>query len=215
MTPVRLPVLPPDTMADDLSFAHRLLTLLRSIHPLDRIPRAGYLLRGVCEPESVAAHLFGVSLLTLAFLERYPGRWDTRRALTMALIHDLAEAQLMDIPMPAADAHLGPAKAAAELTVLESLIGGLFPEWVNCCREFEAAESPEARLVRGLDKAQMMARVWCYEREGRGCLDEFWVNPANFRDYGVPEVRALFDAILTAAAKPRPEPSGSGEISRP
>lgn len=202
-------------MNDNFSFEIRLLALLQSIHALDRIPRAGYLLRGVCEPESVAAHLFGVSLLTLAFLERYPGRWDTRRTLTMALIHDLAEAQLMDIPMPAADTHLGHAKAAAELTIFESLLGGLFPDWVDCWREFEAAVSPEARLVRGLDKAQMMARVWCYEREGRGRLHEFWTNPANFRDYDVPEVRALFDAILTAAAKPRPELPASSEIPGP
>lgn len=202
-------------MDEKLSFEIRLLTLLQAIHPLDRIPRAGYLLRGVCEPESVAAHLFGVSLLTLAFLERYPGRWDTRRALIMALIHDLAEAQLMDIPMPAADTHLGHAKATAELTVLESLLGELFPDWVDCFREFEATASPEARLVRGLDKAQMMARVWCYEREGRGRLDEFWTNPANFRDYDVREVRALFDTILTAAAKPRPELPAPSEISQP
>jgi len=202
-------------MTDDAPFETRLLTLLRAIHPLDRIPRAGYLLRGVCEPESVAAHLFGVSLLTLAFLDRYPGRWDARRALTMAIVHDLAEAQLMDIPMPVADAHLGRAKAAAEQAILEAMIGDLFPEWVDCCHAFEAARSPEARLVRGLDKAQMMARVWCYEREGRGCLEDFWTNPANFRDYGVPEVRALFDALLAAAGKPRPGGASVDETSAP
>ena len=38
------------------SFAHRVLRLFDTVHPLDRIPRAGYVLRGVPEPESVAAH---------------------------------------------------------------------------------------------------------------------------------------------------------------
>ncbi|HPU97356.1 MAG TPA: HD domain-containing protein [Candidatus Hydrogenedentes bacterium] len=192
-------------MGEEHAFEARLLRLLKAVHPLDRVPRAGYLLRGVCEPESVAAHLFGVSLLTLAFLESCPGRWDPVRALTMALVHDLAESQLMDIPMTVADAHLGRAKSEAEHALLEDLLGGLFPRWVAACREFDVAETPEARLVRGLDKAQMLARVWCYEREGRGCLEEFWANPANFRDYGIPEVRSLFDAILSAAGKKRPD----------
>ena len=192
------------------------MRLLKAVHPLDRVPRAGYLLRGVCEPESVAAHLFGVSLLTLAFLEHYPGRWDPVRALTMALAHDLAESQLMDIPMPVADALLGRAKSEAEHALLEELLGGLFPRWIAACREFDAAETPEARLVRGLDKAQMMARVWCYERERRGYLEEFWTNPANFRDYGTPEVRSLFDAILSAAGKKRPdEKPSSGDVLQP
>ena len=95
-------------------FAKRVLRLFEAIHPLDRVARAGYVLRGVTEPESVAAHSHFVSLMTLLFCDEHPEMLDRGKALTMALIHDLAEAELMDIPMPAADRHLKAAKAKAE-----------------------------------------------------------------------------------------------------
>jgi putative hydrolase of HD superfamily len=189
---------------DRAAFAGRVLTLFQEIHPLDRVARAGYVLRGVTEPESVAAHTHFVALLALLFVEAHPGRWDRHKVLAMALTHDLAEAQLMDIPMPAAQAHLREAKHAAEQAITEALLGGLPGDLPELHREYAAAESPEACLLRALDKAQMMIKIYHYQREGRGALDEFWANPANFNDYGVAEVSALFDALCAQAGRPRP-----------
>lgn len=185
-------------------FEQRVLRLFEQIHPLDRIDRAGYVLRGVVGPESVAAHSHFVSLLTLLFVDRYPEQFDRERALTMALIHDLPEAALMDIPMPAADAHLKDAKNAAERAVLGQLLGG-FPEaYRELFEDLQNLRSIESRLVRGLDKAQMMIKIVMYQKEGRGRLEEFWSNPKNFADYGVSAVSDLFDAICAWAGKPRP-----------
>lgn len=187
-------------------FAARVIGLFERIHPLDRVPRAGFLLRGVTSPESVAAHSHAVSLMVLCFLEAHPGRWDFRRAVGMALIHDLSEAVLMDIPMPAADAHFRREKQAAEQAILEGLFNGFSftGDMAALHRELTEGETAEARLVRGLDKAQMMVKVLCYEAEHRGRLGEFWENPANFNDYGVPEVSRLFDAVCARAGRPRP-----------
>ena len=187
-------------------FAARVIGLFERIHPLDRVPRAGFLLRGVTSPESVAAHSHAVSLMAMCFLEAHPGRWDFRRAVGMALIHDLSEAVLMDIPMPAADAHFRREKQAAEQAILEGLFSGFsFSDGVaGLHRELTEGETGEARLVRGLDKAQMMVKVLCYEAEHRGRLGEFWENPANFNDYGVSEVSCLFDAVCARAGKSRP-----------
>ena len=55
--------------------ADRIIALFEAIHPLDRVPRAGYLLRGVAEPESVAAHSHFVALMALLFAEAYPDRF--------------------------------------------------------------------------------------------------------------------------------------------
>ncbi len=185
-------------------FPDRVIALLKAAHPLDRVPRAGYLLRGVAEPESVAAHSHFTALLALLFTDQYPGRWDTRKVLATALLHDLSEARLMDIPMPAADAHLRGAKQSAEQALFEEMTEGLAGDYAALHRDFAGASSPEARLLRGLDKAQMMIKVLCYEAEHRGCLGEFWTNPANFNDFGVPEVSDLFDAICRRANRPRP-----------
>lgn len=185
-------------------FTERLLNLFQIIHPLDRIPRAGYVLRGVAEPESVAAHSHFVALLALLFVERFPGEYNRDRLLAMALVHDLPEARLMDIPMPSADAYLKEAKQKAEQAIAAELMDGLPGNLAALLVEFDAAETPEARLLRGLDKAQMMIKVGCYEREQRGCLDEFWTNPKNFADYGIEAVSDLFDAICARAGKARP-----------
>ena len=105
-------------------FERRVLRLFEGIHPLDRIARAGYVLRGVTEPESVAAHSHFVSVMTLLFVHEYPDRFDGVKALTIALVHDLCEARLMDIPMPAADAHFRDVKDDAERAVTRDLFDG-------------------------------------------------------------------------------------------
>ena len=191
-------------MTSPTSFNDQILELFQTSHPLDRVPRAGYLLRGVADPESVAAHSHFVALLALLFVEQFPGEYNRDRLLAMALVHDLAEARLMDIPMPYADAYLKEAKQKAEQAITDHLLDGLPGDLAALHAEFDTAETPEARLLRGLDKAQMMIKVWCYERERRGCLDEFWNNPKNFADYGIPAVSSLFDTICQRAGKQRP-----------
>ncbi len=186
------------------AFERRVLDLFETIHPLDRVARAGYVMRGVPEPESVAAHSHFVSLLALLFVEEYPGRFDPAKALTIALTHDLCEAELMDIPMPAADAHFREVKDAAEQAVTEKLFAGFGEKFARYHQEFLEASSDEARLVRGLDKAQMMIKIIMYEREGRGRLEAFWSNPKNFEDYGLPEVSHLFEALCEEVGRTRP-----------
>jgi len=190
--------------ASPAPFEAHVIRLMQAVHPLERIPRAGYVLRGVTEPESVAAHSHGVALLTLLFCDRYEEAFDKGKALALALIHDLAEARLMDIPMPAAQAHLKEAKAEAEQAVLEDLAAGFDAPYGALHRELHEARTPEACLVRGLDKAQMMLKVAAYQEEGRGRLDEFWQHPANFNDFGLACVRQLFDQLCTEAGRTRP-----------
>jgi len=188
---------------DATDFSERVIDLFQIIHPLDRVPRAGYLLRGVAEPESVSAHSHFLSLLALLFCERDPA-YDKGRVLAMAIVHDLPEARLMDIPMPYADAYLDDAKHRAEQAISEHLLDGLPGGLASLHQEFVDAATPEARLLRGLDKAQMMIKVHCYEREHRGCLEEFWTNPKNFNDFGIPAVSEIFDAICQRAGRTRP-----------
>ncbi len=185
-------------------FADRVVTLFDNIHNLDRISRAGYVLRGVADPESVSAHSHFVSLLVLLFVEEYPEAYDGQKALAMALIHDLAEAKLMDIPMPYADAYISEAKQRAEQAITEDLFKGFPAKYAAYHQELLDVSSPEAQLVRGIDKAQMMLKILFYEREHRGWLAEFWANPKNFKDYGSEPVSDLFDAICAVAGRKRP-----------
>ncbi len=186
------------------NFCERVISFFEAIHPLDRVPRAGFLLRGVEVPESVSAHSHFLSLLTLVVLEEYPGRWDKEKALTMALIHDLSEAKMMDVPMPVVQEYFCEGKLSAEIMVFKEIAKGLPERFTQIFEEFHNCSSPEARLVRGLDKVQMMIKVLCYEREKRGYLEEFWGNPKNFCDYGVDVTRELFEAICRKAGRSLP-----------
>jgi len=185
-------------------FEKHVIKLFEIIHPLDRIARAGYVVRGVAHPESIAAHSHFVSLLALLFLDQYPDQYDPDAVLTMALIHDLSESRLMDIPMPYADAYLSDAKDHAEQAIIKDLFHGFSEKFARLHHDFLDAQTPEARLVRALDKVQMMLKVLWYDRERLGYLEEFWNSPANFRDYGIKHVSDLFDAICTRAGRTRP-----------
>jgi putative hydrolases of HD superfamily len=183
-----------------------IVATLARLHPLDRIPRAGWLLRGVTEPESVASHCHAVALLARLVCDAWPGEFDAERAMSIALVHDCAEVATMDIPMPAGDDAFRAAKSRTEQAVAASLFGGLPGRSADLFAEFEAAETPEARLVRGLDKVQMMIRAACYEREGRGNLEDFWINQKNFADYGLEPVRLLFAEVARIAGRRLPMP---------
>ncbi|MGC8737419.1 MAG: HD domain-containing protein [Candidatus Hydrogenedens sp.] len=187
-----------------VDFCERVLSLFREIHPLDRVPRAGFLLRGVSVPESVSAHTHFLSLLALLVLEEYPGRWDGEKVLSMAIIHDLAEAKMMDMPMPIAQKYFSEEKTQAEQAVFDKLMEDFPVKFSELHREFHEVSSPEAKLVRGLDKVQMMLKVLNYEREHQGDLTEFWKNPKNFKDYDVEITRQLFKAICEHANKKLP-----------
>ncbi len=182
-------------------FCAKVLNLFKEIHPLDRVPRAGFLLRGVSVPESVSAHSHFLSLLALVVVEQYPEQWDENKVLAMAIVHDLAEAKMMDIPMPIIQKYFPDEKSDAEQSVFEKLMEGFPSKYLELHREFHEVSSPEARLVRGLDKVQMMLKVLNYEREHQGDLSEFWENPKNFCDYGVELTKKLFLAICEYAGK--------------
>lgn len=168
-----------------------LLDLLLEIQALDRVPRSGYLLRGVTAPESVTEHSWHVIFLVWALGERIGGL-DLARAVEIALVHDLAEVRIGDLPRTSSRYFPEGAKRAAETAALADLLAPL-PERALCLyREYQEGATPEARLVKACDKLQLMIKVAVYERWGTGALAEFWDNPDNFPDGGFAPVRELF-----------------------
>ncbi|OHD70560.1 MAG: hypothetical protein A2177_05735 [Spirochaetes bacterium RBG_13_68_11] len=195
--------------------AAAIVTTLARLHPLARVPRAGWLLRGVTEVESVSSHCHAVALLTQLACDAWPGRFNAGRAVAMALVHDCAEVATMDIPMPAGDADFREAKSRTERASIAALFDGLPSRAAELFEEFEHAETPEAQLVRGLDKVQMMIRAACYEREGHGALGDFWANGRNFDDYGIDAVRELFAEVARFAGRKVPRrPAASAPEAR-
>lgn len=167
-----------------------LLDALLELQALDRLPRTGYALRGVDDPESIAEHGFHLILLIWALAPAVPGI-DLARAVELALVHDLAEIRIGDLPRTAGRYLPEGAKAAAESAALAELMAPLGERAPGLFAEFERGESQEARLVRACDKLQLMIKVFVYERWGAGGLGEFWDNACNFPDPGFAPVDEL------------------------
>jgi putative hydrolase of HD superfamily len=173
---------------------HPLLDLLLEVETLDRVARAGYMHRGVSQPESVTEHSWHVLFLVWVLGKAEP-TIDLPHALEIALIHDLAEVRVGDIPRTANGYFPPGSKQVAESKAMADLLGPLPSGALELFAEYVAGTSPEARLVKACDKLQLMLKVTVYESWGTGALAEFWDNPDNFPDYGIAGVRTLFTAL--------------------
>lgn len=156
-----------------------LLDLLLETQILDRVPRSGYFLRGVSEPESVTEHSWHVLFLVWALGSREAGV-DLTRAMEIALLHDIAEVRIGDLPRTASRYFEEGAKGRAETAAMAEILAPLPKRSRELYAEYCAAETREARLVKACDKLQLMIKVLVYESWGAGGLGEFWENEQNF-----------------------------------
>ena len=172
--------------------------LLRFFHLAGRLKetaRAGWSLRGIADPESVAEHCHRVALLALLLAPRSTPPLDVPRCVSLALVHDLAEALVGDItPYDGVSADEKRRRESQAMEQLAALAGdaSLLTLW----REYDAASSPEARFVKELDKLETVLQAAEYgtrEDVGHAALDEFW-HSAEAR-LSSPAARALLDAL--------------------
>jgi putative hydrolase of HD superfamily len=171
-----------------------LLDLLLELETLDRIPRSGYLLRGVTDCESVAEHSYHLALIVRLLAAREPGL-DRSRAVELALVHDLAELRIGDLPRTGANYFAAGAKHGAERLASAEILAPADAELAARYEEYERGESREARFVRACDKLQLMVKVAVYQAWGQGALSEFWRNPENFPDQEFAAVAETFASL--------------------
>jgi putative hydrolases of HD superfamily len=155
--------------------SHDLLALYTQIATLKLLPRTGWLQRGVHNAESVAEHTFGVATLSLLIGDTIDGL-DRGKLLAIAMLHDLAEVLMSDLPA-SAKRFIGAAlKHDAERSALEEMLANLpnRAEYLALWDEYARGCSREARLVKGIDRIEMLAQALAYERAGNRALGEFW-----------------------------------------
>ena len=135
-------------------------------------PRAGWLLRGVAHPESVADHTWGTALLCLLFAD--DAGVDVRHALEIALLHDLAEAEIGDVPSladesarPMRQAEKARAEAAAMARLEATWPGGIAARVGDRWHAYEDRADDAAVFVRDMNLIDMCLQALVYEREGR------------------------------------------------
>lgn len=144
---------------------------------LKRLTRTGWVLAGETSSscETIASHCWGTSLIAflLANQLKMEGKnVNSEKLLTMAIIHDLPEAVISDIPYDAVrlgGSVMESAKREAErnaarqtLEPLGVLGQSLIREW----EEFENSSTLEARIVIAADRLDMLAHAVSLENAG-------------------------------------------------
>ena len=101
----------------------KLLKILIKANSLKEVPRTGWVLKGVKNPESVAGHSWGVSLLGLLLA---PKNLDKNKLLQMIVVHDLGEIVPGDVRWEEGEKVIGSQfkKRKKELDVMQELFQG-------------------------------------------------------------------------------------------
>lgn len=193
-----------------------ILDVLEHAGRLKQLLRQGWVDRGVYDPESVADHCYRLAVMVLLLGERAESV-NLGRALTLALVHDLpesiagdatpfdqalneaeAEREAIFRQPPAYSSEADRAKYAAESEAMDEITAGLSAELKNVLlgawNEYEAGQTPEARLVRQADKLESWLQALEYRQKQPGLVIESF-SIGTEQAVTDPALRGLLDAI--------------------
>ena len=137
---------------------------------LKELARTGWVRSGVKNPESVASHSWGVAWLAAVLC---PKHLDRGKAVTIAVIHDIAEVRVGDITPN--DGISKKEKAERELSATRDLLsdldedGTLFELWLD----YENERTPEGRFAKACDKLDMALQASLYSEKYGVDLSQF------------------------------------------
>jgi putative hydrolase of HD superfamily len=214
-----------------------LLLLADRLDALKSVPRTGWLDRGVDTGtvESVADHSIAVALLAWASALQRSAEGvplDPPRVLLLALVHDLAEADVGDLPPydpaaipPAEDdearraflerrhvrnavrtAQKRVAEDAAMRALLEALPSPVDESLADLWNELQAGTSLEARFVKQVDRLETFLQSLAYQRGNTDLPVESFRQEA-LETIDDPLLASIRDAALARQA--RDEPHGT------
>lgn len=158
------------------SVASRAIDFLTLTRNLKTTKRTGWVRAGVTQPESIADHMYRMSLMAMiasravnASANEQQPKLDMNRCIQLALVHDLAEASVGDITpyCGVSDAD----KYTLELSTMECIRDMLGPilggeTFLSLWQEYEAGQTYESKLLKDLDKIEMILQAQEYEVEG-------------------------------------------------
>ena len=150
---------------------------------LKRTPRTGWTKYPeiTSQVESVADHSFRIALMAFVFglqqQQQGEGSLDVQKLVTIALVHDISESIVGDITP-----HCGISKEEKNRLEVEAMqklkhvLGDVAGETIEALwLEYENGSSREARVVKELDKLEMLLQASEYENEYKDVdLTEFY-----------------------------------------
>ncbi|XP_054678372.1 5'-deoxynucleotidase HDDC2 isoform X2 [Grus americana] len=154
-----------------------LLSFLRLLGQLKRVPRTGWVYRNVVKPESISDHMYRMAMMALVTEDKSLNK---DRCIRLALVHDMAECIVGDI-------------APADNISKE--------EKHRREEEYENQCTAEAKFVKQLDQCEMILQAFEYEvlENTPGRLQDFYDSTAG--KFVHPEILQLVSLINTERNK--------------
>ena len=161
----------------------RVVQFLHLATNLKTTPRTAWVKRNVKDPESIADHMYRMSLMAL-LMEGNTDGYDVDRCIKLAIVHDLAECIAGDITpvCGVSDGEKYRMESEAMDTITSMLGDNAASRNIRALwDEYERGETKEAKLVKDFDKVEMIVQAGEYERDQgeRGVeLQEFFDSTA-------------------------------------
>uniref|UniRef100_A0A8R1TR31 5'-deoxynucleotidase HDDC2 n=1 Tax=Onchocerca volvulus TaxID=6282 RepID=A0A8R1TR31_ONCVO len=150
-----------------------IFSLLKILDELKHLKRTGWMKFNIPEPETVACHMYRMAVLAMLLDDSY----DRAKCIRMTLVHDLGEAIIGDITpycgISVTEKHRLENEAMKKITEMVPSSAG--EDWYSLWQEYEDNETKEAKIVKHLDKFDMIAQAFHYEQKYDIDLEEFFI----------------------------------------
>ena len=174
--------------------ADRVLECMAELHSLTRLPRIGWVMAGVPEPESVSDHCFETAIIAYILAQQLDTPVDMGRVLAMALFHEVGEVRLTDLPRRSGP-YVKEFKRKAESAAAADIVGGVAESVLPLLEEMHNLETVEARLVEAAEELQIIAASMYYAKENRGDMSEYRRDVARYDSLGIEPAKLVADVI--------------------
>jgi putative hydrolase of HD superfamily len=179
-----------------------MLDFLDMIGKLKRLERTGWVRSGIKHPESVADHMYRMSVMSACIVNDLSDSDNTinlEHCILMGIAHDMGEALVGDITphcgVSNEDKH---AREESAMQTIRDLLGNDFGvRFYELWHEYEAQTTPESKLVKQFDKLEMIVQAYEYERDQNVNLQEFFTSTVNVEGtFTHPQVLAMVQELV-------------------
>jgi putative hydrolase of HD superfamily len=139
-------------------------TFLFEMGHLKNLSRAGWLLLGIAQPETVAEHSFRVGVVGIA-LAAMEGA-DVGRTAALCLVHDAHETRIGDVPSVGRAYVTTAAPEAVSVHQTSAMPDAVAKALQDIVAEYEATETLESRLAHDADKIETLLQAIEYQAQG-------------------------------------------------
>ncbi len=174
-----------------INFNDDTLKLYFSFINLKHLFRQGWLKSGIKKElcESTADHSFGTAILILDLANRFFPYLDKQKLLELALFHEAGE--ILEGDITPCDGITPEEKYEREYQAAKNIFADLAngEYYFNLWLEFESQKSPEAVLVKQVDKLEMALQAFFYHHETGFSPEKFYESSAKaIKDKNLKEI---------------------------